>query len=34
VGLTQGSQMKYFVYELSFVEGLRRMIAELPQVFL
>jgi hypothetical protein len=34
VGLTPGSQMTYCVYELSFAEGLTRMIAELPHVFL
>jgi hypothetical protein len=34
VGLTPGSQMTYFVYELFFADGLTRMIAELPQVFL
>jgi hypothetical protein len=34
VGLTPGGTMKYFVYELSLAEGLGRMIAELPQVFL
>jgi hypothetical protein len=34
VGLTAGGAMTYFVYEVSFAEGLGRMIAELPQVFL
>jgi hypothetical protein len=34
VGLTPGSRMTYFVYELSFTDGLGRKIAELPQVFL
>jgi hypothetical protein len=34
VGLTPGSQMTYFVYELSFNDGLGRKVAELPQVFL
>ncbi len=34
VGLLRGSKMTYFVYELSFAEGLGRKIAELPQVFL
>ena len=31
VGLTPGSQMKYFVYEMTFAHGLKRMVAELPQ---
>ena len=34
VGLTPGSQMSYFVYELSFRDGLGRLVAELPHVFL
>jgi hypothetical protein len=34
VGLTPGSVMKYFVYELSFADGLQRLVAELPDVFL
>jgi hypothetical protein len=34
VGLMHGSQMKYFVYELSFDAGLGRKITELPNVFL
>jgi hypothetical protein len=33
VGLTPGSMMKYFVYEVSFTNGLGRKVAELPQVF-
>jgi hypothetical protein len=34
VGLTPGSRMQYFVYELSFNGGLQRLVAELPEVFL
>jgi hypothetical protein len=34
VGLSWGGRMDYFVYELSFTEGLKRKIAELPRVFL
>jgi hypothetical protein len=34
VGLTPGGEVTYFVYELSFSDGLGRQIAELPQVFL
>ena len=34
VGLTTGSPTEYFVYEVSLAGGLRRMVAELPQVFL
>jgi hypothetical protein len=34
VGLSLGSEMSYFVYELSFRDGLRRLVAELPHVFL
>ncbi len=34
VGLCGRSQIRYYVYELSFAEGLQRRIAELPHVFL
>jgi hypothetical protein len=34
VGLSPGGQMSYFVYELSFRDGLGRLVADLPQVFM
>jgi hypothetical protein len=34
VGLTAGGMMRYFVCELSFTEGIKKAIAELPHIFL
>jgi hypothetical protein len=34
VGLTAGETMKYFVFEVSLADGLKRNITELPRVFL
>jgi hypothetical protein len=34
VGLNRGQRCSYFVYEVSLLEGLKREIAELPQIFL